>query len=340
MSDLVKSPASINEEGGSFLVSGAHALIGGGALVAAFKLATTGNLIAAGATALVGLVFAANSVFSSVFTQQENYATVTTRFGQKMGNITGGGIKFKKPWPWRSVYEQVPVFTQSEKGKLENMQTHDNVTVKSVSFDVLYKIVDPATYAFSAENRVEQMMNITANAIKAKIGNSIAIKTELHDGDASTSRYYDLKSDRARIAEDIKTDVNDRLRQEYGIEIVDIPMEAVLDERFTEAVAKRILAEQEGLADQARKIASGKGSAGERDAILEGIAQSAKKLVDDGLFANMAEALAFTKFVMSIDAQQRTEGIVILNAAGTESAQAQLVAANLAATRALAPPAP
>jgi regulator of protease activity HflC (stomatin/prohibitin superfamily) len=333
MSDSVKSSTdSINEEGGSIVATGAHALIGSGFLVAAYKLATTGNTIAGLATAAVGLAFAANSVFSSFFTQTDNYSTVTTRFGQKMGNITGGGIKYKRPWPWRSVYQKVPVFTQSVPGELTDLQTHDNVTVKSVKYNLLYRIVDPATFAFSAANRIEQMSEIAANSVRAQIGNSIAINTNLHtDGNdgSHTSRFYDLKSDRQRMAKQILEDINPRLRQEYGIELVDVPMEQpVLDPRFTEAVAKRILAEQEGLAEELKMAARGRGISAERDAATKGLAEMAKTLTESGVYETKGEIRRLLELQMILEAQTKTKGIVILNAGGQSSdMQAEFLAA-------------
>ena len=108
-----KDNRSLNEESGIGWQGVAHSAVALGGLAGAFNAVANENAVMAAIFGTVGL-FALLTLKSVWFTQRENFATILTFLGQKKGNITGGGLKWKKPWPWRSRYATVPTYIQNE----------------------------------------------------------------------------------------------------------------------------------------------------------------------------------------------------------------------------------
>lgn len=304
----VTADSSINEETGIGLTGILHGLIGIGGLGAAWKFAASDQMEAALGAGAVGLAFAFNTAMSTWFQQDQNQATITTFFGKKKGNITGGGIKFKQPWPWRAKYDTVHTYVQSKGDTIENIKTRDDVFVEKIEYDVFFKIVDPATYVFSAKNREEQMMIKVANHLRGKVANSIALLHELVDDAAadqprraqkSQEDAFDLYADRQVIEDAVMAEVNDYLRSEYGIQIVSLPIkEPKLVERFVNAAAKRMETIQEGLAREAFLESEGRGYAKQRKQMFAGYAELAKELFDKNIFSTVEAAVHHVEFMV------------------------------------------
>lgn len=321
----VNSENSINEESGIGWQGYAHGAAALTGLGLAWKLAASGQPEAAIAAGVVGLALTFNTLGSTWFTQKQNHATITTFFGKKMGNITGGGIKTKKPWPWRKKYDTVPTFVKSLPEDINGIKTADNVFVDSIKYNVFFKIVDPATYVFSADNREEQMMIKVANNLRGKVANSIALLHTQEDKKALEDQgvvakpeeeKFDLYADRKVIEEAVMSEVNQFLRDEYGIEVVSIPIEEpILEERFVNAAAERMKTIQDGLARESYLESEGRGYRKQRQEMFTGYAELAKGLYNEGAFSSIEAAIRHIEFLVGRETVRDAarEGAMILS---------------------------
>jgi len=183
-----------------------------------------------------------------------------------------------------------------EEDVIRDIQTKDGAFIHDLEYDVFYEIVDAGTNAYADVNAIKQMKSRVAGVLRACVGSSYAI---LRDAEnqveiADDPNVYDLNSDKDEIQAYVIQSLNDEMILKYGVKLVQIAIkEPKLDDRFIEATDEKMVAIQAGLARKVSLKLEGEGLAAQRDEVIIGSATAARKMVTDGVFDTMDEAIAF-----------------------------------------------
>ena len=148
---------------------------------------------------IIGIILI-SAVFTSWYTVDESEQAIVITFGEASEPIVDSGLKFKMPWPIQSVEKLSKEtfslkfgYSQSADGEIESFDKDtkmitgdDNIVLTDLV--VQWKITDPKSYLFNAENPQELLHDATSASIRSVIGNS---KID----DALTSGKAQIESD-------------------------------------------------------------------------------------------------------------------------------------------------
>ncbi len=160
---------------------------------------STKRLLTIIAMGIIGIILI-SAVFTSWYTVDESEQAIVITFGEASEPIVDSGLKFKMPWPIQSVEKLSKEtfslkfgYSQSADGEIESFDKDtkmitgdDNIVLTDLV--VQWKITDPKSYLFNAENPQELLHDATSASIRSVIGNS---KID----DALTSGKAQIESD-------------------------------------------------------------------------------------------------------------------------------------------------
>lgn len=174
---------------------------------------------------VIGIILI-SAVFTSWYTVDESEQAIVITFGEASEPIVDSGLKFKMPWPIQSVEKLSKEtfslkfgYSQSADGEIESFDKDtkmitgdDNIVLTDLV--VQWKITDPKSYLFNAENPQELLHDATSASIRSVIGNS-----KIDDA---------LTSGKAQI----ESDTNDLLRSliekyDIGITVLTVKLQDV-----------------------------------------------------------------------------------------------------------------
>lgn len=174
---------------------------------------------------LIGIILI-SAVFTSWYTVDESEQAIVITFGEASEPIVDSGLKFKMPWPIQKVEKLSKEtfslqfgYNQKANGEIESFDKDtkmitgdDNIVLTDLV--VQWKITDPKSYLFNAENPQELLHDATSASIRSVIGNS-----KIDDA---------LTSGKAQI----ESDTNDLLRSliekyDIGITVLTVKLQDV-----------------------------------------------------------------------------------------------------------------
>ncbi|MCK1996664.1 FtsH protease activity modulator HflK [Psychrobacillus psychrodurans] len=186
---------------------------------------STKRLLTIIAMSVIGIILI-SAVFTSWYTVDESEQAIVITFGEASEPIVDSGLKFKMPWPIQSVEKLSKEtfslkfgYSQSADGEIESFDKDtkmitgdDNIVLTDLV--VQWKITDPKSYLFNAENPQELLHDATSASIRSVIGNS-----KIDDA---------LTSGKAQI----ESDTNDLLRSliekyDIGITVLTVKLQDV-----------------------------------------------------------------------------------------------------------------
>ncbi|MET0959788.1 MAG: FtsH protease activity modulator HflK [Psychrobacillus psychrotolerans] len=186
---------------------------------------STKRLLTIIAMSVIGIMLI-SAVFTSWYTVDESEQAIVITFGEASEPIVDPGLKFKMPWPIQSVEKLSKEtfslkfgYSQSADGEIESFDKDtkmitgdDNIVLTDLV--VQWKITDPKSYLFNAENPRELLHDATSASIRSIIGNS-----KIDDA---------LTSGKAQI----ESDTNDLLRSliekyDIGISVLTVKLQDV-----------------------------------------------------------------------------------------------------------------
>jgi hypothetical protein len=282
-------------------------------------IATVGSLSAifAGVAGAHGLAFTAgiaafattlNLLKTGLFYQDpKKSAVLQNRFTGAVRNITKSGISARGTWPvWKVRKRDISTVTMKMGSTIEGLITHDKLELKSLSYEILYRVVNAATYAFADKTHDDQIKKLVENSLRAEIGKGIAIKDEMLADPAVSPDVFSLRRDVQQVATKIISHLNPILLEKYGVVIDNIPIEYKLDQDFVDNM-------QRALIEEFKLEAQGRGQLKQRKVVWDGITDYAREQVHAGIFPTMKEAHESYMRLIELDAQQNTKGVVILD---------------------------
>lgn len=148
---------------------------------------------------LIGIILI-SAVFTSWYTVDESEQAIVITFGEASEPIIDSGLKFKMPWPIQKVEKLSKEtfslkfgYSQNADGEIKSFDKDtkmitgdDNIVLTDLV--VQWKITNPKSYLFNAENPQELLHDATSASIRSVIGNS---KID----DALTSGKAQIESD-------------------------------------------------------------------------------------------------------------------------------------------------
>ena len=160
---------------------------------------STKRLLSIIGISLIGIILL-SAVFTSWYTVDESEQAIVITFGEASEPIVDSGLKFKMPWPIQKVEKLSKEtfslqfgYSQKANGEIESFDKDtkmitgdDNIVLTDLV--VQWKITDPKSYLFNAENPQELLHDATSASIRSVIGNS---KID----DALTSGKAQIESD-------------------------------------------------------------------------------------------------------------------------------------------------
>lgn len=160
---------------------------------------STKRLLSIITISLIGIILL-SAVFTSWYTVDESEQAIVITFGEASEPIVDPGLKFKMPWPIQKVKKLSKEtfslqfgYSQKANGEIESFDKDtkmitgdDNIVLTDLV--VQWKITDPKSYLFNAENPQELLHDATSASIRSVIGNS---KID----DALTSGKAQIESD-------------------------------------------------------------------------------------------------------------------------------------------------
>ena len=186
---------------------------------------STKRLLTIIAMGIIGIILI-SAVFTSWYTVDESEQAIVITFGEASEPIVDSGLKFKMPWPIQTVEKLSKEtfslkfgYSQSADGEIESFDKDtkmitgdDNIVLTDLV--VQWKITDPKSYLFNAENPQELLHDATSASIRSVIGNS-----KIDDA---------LTSGKAQI----ESDTNDLLRSliekyDIGITVLTVKLQDV-----------------------------------------------------------------------------------------------------------------
>ncbi|WP_277585498.1 FtsH protease activity modulator HflK [Psychrobacillus antarcticus] len=160
---------------------------------------STKRLLSIIAMSLIGILLI-SAVFTSWYTVDESEQAIVITFGEASEPIVDSGLKFKMPWPIQKVetlsketFSLQFGYSQKANGEIDSFDKDtkmitgdDNIVLTDLV--VQWKITDPKSYLFNAENPQELLHDATSASIRSVIGNS-------RIDDALTSGKAQIESD-------------------------------------------------------------------------------------------------------------------------------------------------
>ncbi|QUG42328.1 FtsH protease activity modulator HflK [Psychrobacillus sp. INOP01] len=151
------------------------------------------------AMSVIGIILI-SAVFTSWYTVDESEQAIVITFGEASEPVVDSGLKFKMPWPIQKVEKLSKEtfslkfgYSQTADGDIKSFDKDtkmitgdDNIVLTDLV--VQWKITDPKSYLFNAENPQELLHDATSASIRSVIGNS---KID----DALTSGKAQIESD-------------------------------------------------------------------------------------------------------------------------------------------------
>lgn len=172
------------------------------------------------AIALVACVLCINTV-----PQAQEY--VIERLGEYK-EVWSAGLHFKMPLVDKIV-KKVPLKEQVEDFPLQPIITKDNIMLK-IDYALYYHITDAKSYAYSVENPVKAVENLTSITLRYIVGG-------LKMDDALSSREY--------INSKMREAMDMALRR-WGIRVIRVEVKNIIPpEEITDSMAKQMKAEHE-----------------------------------------------------------------------------------------------
>ncbi len=236
----------------------------------------------------VTLIIFCAVVLSGLYTVDQQYEGLVTRFGKHVRTNPLAGLKIKIPF-----IERVVRISMKERQVDEALttKTTDDLFVE-LPISVHFQVNNSAVYYFEKEDPVRLMKKVVAASVRKY---------------TSAKSFQELYDERQEIKQGVMDAVHEQVTG-FGIQINDIVIdepqasEAVKktfdrvrssslekDAAKNEAEAEYIRRVRSAEADKERNILIGQGVAGFREKIASGYSTLRKKLIDDGVDPNAAD---------------------------------------------------
>ncbi|WP_291295613.1 protease modulator HflC [Elioraea sp.] len=188
---------------------------------------------------IVGLAAVAVLAFSTLFTVQQTRQVLVLQFGKPVRVITEPGLNAKLPFVQTTIEFDRRLLDYEMPGEEVILGDQRRLIVDAFT---RFRIVDPLQYFQTVgfgENAIRaRLSSIVTSALRRVLGNEPLLGV--------------LSSDRVRIMNDIRTQVNTEARR-FGIIVEDVRIRrADLPEENTQAILSRMQSERERVAREAR----------------------------------------------------------------------------------------
>jgi membrane protease subunit HflC len=231
----------------------------------------------------VAIVVAAIVFTGPFYTVQEGQQAVVIQFGEAVATETTAGLKFKIP-----VIQEVQIYPNkimSWDGEPQLVPTQENQFIwvdttarwkivdlkkfyessKSLqrAFSRLDEIIDPAVRKVISTNPLHEAVRSTDIINETKrTGTLTGANGEEIEGlkslISSNTAFNEIKIGRRALSQEIKTNVEENIRSQFGIEVIDVLIRQIrYSDQLTESVYNRMITERKQIAEGYRSYGEG-----------------------------------------------------------------------------------
>jgi membrane protease subunit HflC len=231
----------------------------------------------------VAIVVAAIVFTGPFYTVQEGQQAVVIQFGQAVATESTAGLKFKVP-----LIQEVQIYPNkimSWDGEPQLVPTQENQFIwvdttarwkivdlkkfyessKSLqrAFSRLDEIIDPAVRKVISTNPLHEAVRSTDIINETKrTGTLTGANGEEIEGlkslISSNTAFNEIKIGRRKLSQEIKSNVEDNIRNQFGIEVIDVLIRQIrYSDQLTESVYNRMITERKQIAEGYRSYGEG-----------------------------------------------------------------------------------
>lgn len=249
-----------------------------------FQVAAAGGMLVMGTAALVSLK-------SVIFTVPEKHKGLVTTFG-RFSSERDPGLNFKLPWPIQSVADKVPMYLQQFQDNLKTRTKDDMILTLPIT--VQYQVDEARKYHFNSEKPEAQMAKIIAATVKDQGSNMTSEEFFTKRSEISTAVINAISEEMKEYGVGVKRVMVDQPQFPAEVEAAYASVKASEKNKLAatnNAEANKITIVKEAEAKKEASVLHGKGIAGQRDAVVEGLQEQIKKLTDGGIAQDAAVAM-------------------------------------------------
>jgi membrane protease subunit HflC len=234
---------------------------------------------------LAAIVIVIGALFFSgpFYTVKEGEQAVVTQFGEVVGTATDAGLKFKIPlvqevmvYPKKIMsWDGEPQLVPTEENQFIQVDTtarwrivdlkkfYESSKTLQHAFSRLDEIIDPAVRKTVSTNplneavRSTDIINETKRTGKLTGANGEEIEG-LRSVISNNTAFNPVKTGRRQISQEIKESVEDNIRTQFGIEVIDVLIRQIqYSPQLTDSVYKRMITERKQIAEAYRSYGEG-----------------------------------------------------------------------------------
>jgi len=217
------------------------------------------------------------------FIVKEGEQAVVTQFGEVVGTDTDAGLKFKIPlvqdvaiYPKKIMsWDGEPQLVPTEENQFIQVDTtarwrivdlrkfYESTKTLQRAFSRLDEIIDPAVRKTISTNPLNEAVRST-DIINETKGNGVLTGANGEEIEglksliSNDTAFNPIKTGRRKISQEIKNSVEENIRNQFGIEVIDVLIRQIqYSPQLTESVYNRMITERKQIAEGYRSYGEG-----------------------------------------------------------------------------------